>query len=337
MSGNNHPPPIDQYCKDPSKFANKYSKQTLDYWQQFCDSRKGQQQENISTDIKKIGEGLVADLASMIENMFQPESLKMISAYLGVDLGPKILRNMLAKGIEWKIPEEVAAKADELAVKGISKAALNASMVTDSIISAAVRDGTDDMVVYSFAWIAKGLELFSSLVNPLVDVLTLIQIYGMIFDAWDPCHLSDELNASQINLYNSNFNQVFRENISVALDTITDGYGNVIFINKWPITFYADNGIIDKVMEDKYAPLRMAYMARYLNSLKINSYGQKICWPTGGNLVESTVLDKAIKSLSMFIANDNTVVAKGIEKYIPVILAIFFGGILLLIIKYLIK
>lgn len=335
MSGNI--PPIQQFCQDPSKYANKFPQHTLDYWQQFCDSQKGQQQEDIGTEIANIAKGIPGDIANMIEGLFQPQSLKILSAFIGINLGPKLLRTMIAKGIAWKLPEEVTSQAIKLAAGGVSEAALNTAAVTDAIISAAIREGTDEVVAYSFAWIARGLELFSSLVDPLMDALMIIQLYSMIFDAFDPCHLNEYLDANQLSLYNSTFDQVFRENIVVALDTISDGYGNVIFTNNWPITFYASGGIIEKVAEDKYAPMRMEYMARYLNAMTWNANGERICWPQGGELVQSTSLQKAIRSLAMLLANDNTVVAKGIEKYIPIVLAIFVGAILLLLIKYLIK
>lgn len=333
MSGNI--PPIDKFCKDPSQYANKYPQYTLDYWQQYCDGQKGP--PDIGTKIANIAEGIPDDIAMMIEGLFQPQSLKIMSAFMGINLSPKILKGMIQQGVRWTIPDAISKAAAEAAGDGASEAAINIAAATEAVVTAAVREGLSDVGAFSIETIIAGLELFTSLIDPLQYVLLGLQLISMLFDAFDPCHLNDVLDAHNLSLYNRNFDRVFRENLLVSLDSISDGYGNVIFINDWPITFTATGGVLETILEDKYAPKRMTYMAQYLNALSENSNGDPIAWPKGGTLIQTTSMDKAIRSLSMLLANDNTVVAKSIEKYIPIILSIFLGVIILLFIKYILK
>jgi hypothetical protein len=76
-------------------------------------------------------------------------------------------------------------------------------------------------------------------------------------------------------------------------------------------------------------------MVMYLQSLDFNSDGERINWPTGGNLVTNDILSGIGKTLALEAADENTVVANWLSKWWP--LLAFFIMVLIIIIVFLIK
>ena len=103
----------------------------------------------------------------------------------------------------------------------------------------------------------------------------------MIFDAWDPCHLNDQLDAKYLQQLGTQFNEGFRKTAMAAVGAMQTSYGQIYYIDIWPIEYYAEKCILPKYKQKEYDALTTLYVGRYLNALEYNSDGEPISWPTG--------------------------------------------------------
>jgi hypothetical protein len=329
---------IQDYCDDPTKYVKILPDNTIKYWDQYCSVRKA---AGILKDssIEELGKAVPQALLGMLEGMLTPESMGMIAGVIGLNIASKSIFKSIVNKIAANFSEEMVEAMSEIIVEeGASIAAVNASALLTSVLDNAMTETIGDVGYYSLGVLFKGMEGLADIIPILGQIMMLFQVLGMIFDSWDPCNLNDELNSETIYLFNNNFNIVFRENMLVAVNSFTDPYGNVYFVDSWPIDFYADRGILITQKEDYYSPLRMKYMTRWLNSRDFNSNNQPIYWPKGGVQADNNTLDKINKinkNLSITISDGNTIVANWIYKVFPIIILVII--IIIILIFYLIK
>ena len=326
---------IDDYCLDPTKYLDILPDLTVKYWDQICDGRKSSKDQNKGTSIADLGKAIPAGLQNMAMGFLTPENLGILAGFMGVSVISKKLFTFFVDKIATKFSEEMAVAIAEMAEDGLSSAAINASAMLTTILDRAIIDDLGDAGIYALGALLKGAEMFADLIPGIGEVMMMLQLLSTVFDAWDPYHLNDQLNSETISEFNINFDKVFRENMLVSVESFIDPYGNIYMYQLWPVDFYADNSILANEREDKYSPLRAKYMTKWLNSRDINSYGQLIYWPSGGILVNNSILSKLERNIAVSIADNNTVVGSWIVRYMPIILIVI--AILIFIIFVLIK
>ena len=175
----------------------------------------------------------------------------------------------------------------------------------------------------------------SDFIDPVQYVLLVMLIVGMIFDALDPCNTDGQMTYDQFNTFGKKFNDNFRKTVLMSIGSNYDSFGNLEF-SKWPLPYSptANGGVLDmyKNYEDSEKRLEAALMAYYLDNLSTNAEGEPINWNPNYVRNKNGMVSgarKAIDTLAINFANDNRVVAIGIERFWPLIL---LGFIILIII-----
>jgi hypothetical protein len=175
----------------------------------------------------------------------------------------------------------------------------------------------------------------SDFFDPVQYVLLVVLIVGMIFDALDPCNTDGQMSYDQFNIFGKKFNDNFRQTVLMSIGSNYDSFGNLEF-SKWPLRYSptANGGVLDmyKNYEDPEKRLEAALMAYYLDNLSTNAEGEPINWNPNYVRNKNGMISgarKAIDTLAIKFANNNRVVAIGIERFWPLIL---LGFIILIII-----
>ena len=108
-----------------------------------------------------------------------------------------------------------------------------------------------------------------------------------------------------------------------AVGAMQTSYGQIYYIDIWPIEYYAEKCILPKYKQKEYDALTTLYVGRYLNALEYNSDGEPISWPTGdGTVVTNDHLSRASRTVSLAAADQNSVVANWLSKYWPILILI---------------
>lgn len=331
---------INTYCKDPQKWSQKlsYSSDTTEYWNQICDLRKTFSPNELKKDleqfgvpIKELGKAVPEAIEEMMMSMLEPANLGVMAGFIGASIltkkGWKMAVEQLAKGMTAEMTE---ALGEVVAKEGASIAAGNASAALSTLISVAWQT-EGKLGAWGLGVLLKGAEKFANIIPVLGEVMMLLQLTGMIFDAWDPCHLNDQLNKDTIHQYNNQFNTVFRQTVLVQLESHIDAYGNKFYFSDWPILFHADRSIMQSEKQKVYGPLMLKYMTRYLNAKQFNSLGQPLCWPQDGELINNNAFRNVSKRLALSVSGNNTVIANWAIRLSPVLA---FLGVLVIILIY---
>ena len=322
---------INTYCENPTRWAKKlsYSQDSIIYWNQICDLRKTFSPDELKKDFKALGtpvkglaNALPEALEGMIMGMLTPESLGVMAGIMGTSVltkkGFTLVVDRLAKGMAVEMTE---ALGEVVMKEGASVAAGNASAALSTLLCTAWetegRFGT-----WGLGAILKGAEKFGNLIPVLGEVMMLLQLIGAVFDAWDPCHLKDQLNKDTIHEYNKQFNSVFRQTVLVQLESHIDAYGNKFYFSDWPISFHADTSIMQSQKQKVYGPLMLKYMTRYLNAKRFNSLGQPLCWPQEGNQIDNNVFSTISKRVALSVSGNNTVIANWAIKLSPILVCL---------------
>lgn len=324
---------ITDYCKDPQKYKNDPSldKQTLDYWNSYCDIQKTAGKIKLP-NFKDLGMVIPKAYLNFLTGLFSPQSLEILGGVISFNFTYKMAKSALQDWVTGGLNPDLYEEAVKLAEEGLDEGVVNSAMIFSS---AAERLTVEEvgMARYVASELIEGAEILGSALGDVLMVQMIVQMVGMALDMWDPCHYNDELDSSSLTTFNNLFNKVFRDNVILQVNTITDSYGHVTAGNVWPIEFYADT-ILNKEKEDYYSPLRFRFMARYLSSLQYNSDGLPIDWTPNPNgrifnnsdfwIVERTVAD--------YFGNDNTVIANFFLKWWPFFLLLIVIIIIILFI-----
>ncbi|MAW08537.1 MAG: hypothetical protein CME61_09710 [Halobacteriovoraceae bacterium] len=186
-----------------------------------------------------------------------------------------------------------------------------------------------------FATLAKFFEGASDIFDPVQWVLLVMMIVGMIFDAMDPCDTTGAITYDQFNTFGEKFNQNYRTTALLQLGAKYDQNG-ILQFSKWPVSYSPSSpgGVLDMYTKYEKAEknLEMALMAYYLDTLQTNSKGENIIWNRNYKRNQKDMINgmqRAFNSVAINFANNNRVVAIGIERFWPLIL---LGFIILIII-----
>jgi hypothetical protein len=339
---------ISEYCQNPSQYANTpgLDAATKKYWSHLCELRKKVANQKMPSGTS-LGQGTEQGIGEFIQVMTSPKSLEFMGAIMGTVFFykqiKKVTLNFLKKGAE-KGSTDAAA---EFVSEGGSEAAANGAVITDGLATnlamadaagdvaeVAADEATEDTGKYAVEYLFDAADMLGEVASYAGAVLMVLQLVGMILDAWDPCHLNDELTAAQLKTFTDAFNSNFRSAIMGSIDATRDSYGHTILTTIWPIQYYADRSVLVHAREQHYQPIRAVLMMKYVNTLQFNSDGRKINWPKGGNIVDNSTLAKLERTFSLVFADQNTVVANWFFKWWPILLLVLvFIIILFLFIK----
>lgn len=325
---------IDEYCKNPEGWKSKLPDNVIKYYDSICKSRSDL--NNKGTDIGDIGKAIPESLLKMLEGMLSPQSLALLGAAYGVTVGVKMAFSAAVKALTSGLPESITTAMGEMVAEGASEAAVNASVLLENFMATMTVETFGEAAgSYALGALLQGAKMLGELMEWITIVMMVVQLIGMVFDSWDPCHLNDQLDAKAIDTFNGAYDKVFRLHVLPMVDSMKDAYGETFELYVWPIEYFADRGFLLQEKEDYYRPIRMKLMVRYLNSLEYNSDGQPIYWPKGGNLVNNNQLKGMANTLALVAADDNTVVANWLTKWWP--LVVFAIMVLIIIIVFIIK
>lgn len=325
---------IDEYCKKPEGWKSKLPDNVIKYYDSVCKSRSGVNDKG--TAIGDIGKAIPKALLKMLEGMLAPQSLALLGAAYGVVVGIKMAFSVAVKSLTSGLPESITTAMDEMVEEGVSEAAVNASVLLENFMATMTVEMFGEAAgSYALGALLQAAEMMVPGLKWIGFVMLFVQFLGMVFDAWDPCKLNDQLNAKAIDTFNGVYDKVFRLNVLPMVDSMKDAYGETFQLYVWPIEYFAERGFLLQEKEDYYRPIRTKLMVRYLNSLDYNSDGQPIYWPKGGNLVNNDQLKGMANTLALVAADDNTVVANWLAKWWP--LVVFAIVVLIIIIVFIIK
>lgn len=324
---------INEYCKDPEKYKNDPSldKQTIDYWNSYCDMEKEAGKKN-TPDLKELSKVAPEAIQALLVGLVSPESLSILGGTMGYIITYKMAKNALKKWVLGRLDDEMIAAATELAKEGASKGVVNTSLI---FTEAAGKMTVEEVGVETFvaARLIEGAEMLGSIIDEVLIIQMIVQLVGMVLDMWDPCNYNQELDSSTLDTFTDLYNKAFRDNVLIKVESIVDSYGHVTIGNIWPIEFYADR-ILTNEKEDHYKKIRFNLFAKYISSLQYNSDGLPINFEDdpAARLMTNSDFWIVEKTVSTYFANDNTVIANWFLKWWPILLAVVIGGIILLII-----
>jgi len=331
---------IGDYCKKPDDYINKLPDSTITYYNQYCNNLKSlndMSKNGGGIDIGQFGSDVEKGIENFIQQMINPEALTMMAKITGsVALYKLTVKTLVPKMIESYTEFSAKFAADLVAEDGLSEVAVNmASLMTNMVAEASITvlDGT----VYALGSIFKAIEILADgildLVPVLGEILMALQLLGSIFDAIDPCNMSEALNADSVKTYNISYNEAFRKNMLVGLNTFKDPYGNITYSTQWPVEYYADDSILVNMKKDYYMKEYVRYAARYINSLPVNSLGQRIYFPPpgSGTIIQPSHLQKIGQRLSSDLGGGNTTVSRWIDMHLPIVILALVGLFFLVI------
>jgi hypothetical protein len=337
---------LTDYCKNPSKYAKVYTQDNINLYNDICKLINGIDQIGFSikelagligNNIDGIADVLLRSMQNLIVGIFSPNGLKMLAEFKGVNLGIKYIYKILLKRATVLLSNGIMKDLLAGAINETVKESVAIACVNTAAICTVV---TDDIV----AFIAKESKIlrFLAALGPIGEIAEIaqliVQLVGLIFDTWDPCHYNDELDYIAVNNFTDAFNTAYRQSSMMAYNSFTDSYNNTGYLTIWPIEYTATRFLLDDYTSPEYITKNTKYTAQYLQSLKINSLGEPIYIPNGGMCVtdlDSSHFQKIANQLSLILAEGNTVSANFIKKYWPVFLILVF--LFLIFIFFIIK
>lgn len=314
---------IDGYCNDPSKYFNLPEK-TRDYYNNICTLRTSVSKSTSGIDWSGVGNAIPTAMVGMLQGIFSPQGLEMISIFMGVDISGKLAMNAVLRAIARGAgPEVMDAAADMAAKEGASF--VNNAILT-SVLSAAVEEGSAEAIALSAAKIAADAA------ETATGVLMVVQLLTAVLDAWDPEGFGNALDGTSMTTINTNMNSAFVTSFLSSVTAGTDEFGNPINTVTWPVEYYADN-VISSEKKDVYRGKYFLYVAEYLRNLTVNSDGNPIIWPkdTNAPLINTSHFDQLSSRFSSVLANQNSVIANWINRFLPIIIIILVIAIFIFV------
>ena len=326
-----------EYCKDPTKYANDptLTAEIKQYWNGYCQILKDENNNMGQLNMKDLAEGNPSSLEAFFMSLVSPQGLEMMSIILGGTILLKTMRKVILGWIKNGISDSVRQAIEEMVAKGGSEAAGNASIMLHEIWSRLTIgdiDGTSEAISYAATAMMEAAEALGTIIEVVGIVTMALQLIGSIIGLWETCDVDNEMDAQALQTFSDKFNDVFRSQVMVQIESYKDSYGHVTLGTVWPIEYYADRSFLQSEKEDYYAPIRARLMMEYLNTLQMNSIGQPINWDyNGGQLIQNSTLSAMEKTMVNFFSDDNAVVGNWIAKYWPILLLIVVLIIILII------
>lgn len=324
------------FCKltaDEQARVPGITEQTKKYWSQYCKLKKKIENQPMPSH-KSLKQGAEEAFKNMLENLVSPQALEFLGAIKGTTILYKTVKKAVAKTLREGLSDEVRNAAEDFIRNGGDEAVANAASVTEEIadnvafidISVAIEAGYDvgDMIT-------AGLFALFDLIGEVFEAAMVVQIIGMVLDAWDPCDLNSQLTADQLQNFSQSFNDQFRLGILGQIGATRDSYGRTILNGIWPVQYYADQTILQPYKKKEYKKIKMQLQLSYLNNLEFNSCGQPIpkTRAGGGSLWSQETITGFDKDTLIFFSDGNTVAANWLYKWWPVLLGIIIVLIVL--------
>ena len=145
--------------------------------------------------------------------------------------------------------------------------------ILTTVLAGAVKEGSMAAIAFRLT------KMLSTAVSRFANILAVIQLLGMILDAWDPVGYGQELTAETLQHLVDEFNRTFQATFMNQVPIGSDEFGKPIYPDAWPIEYIVPP---DQESEDENLWL---YIVEYLDNLKFNSDGYPIIRPPGGDLI----------------------------------------------------
>jgi len=340
----------DQYCDNPADYKNlqSLSNETRAYWDSYCTARLKKPPANFPNSgmLSKMNSDV---LVMFLNGMLSPEGLEMMGMIMGGVISLKLVKASIGNFIKNGLSEIELKAAEDFIAKGGDAYAANGSSIFSKVMGdsayidpavlqeaekaseKAVAEGVIEEGSFFAGKYAIGMALeFIEWGN---EVLMGIQMLGMVLDLWDPCNLNAQLDANTVATFTKIYNDVFRHTWLIGSESRRDTYGKISVNTLWPVEYYADQSALIPVLEDKYKPIRIQYMAMYINNLTYNSEGVLIAPVLSGTPTEliknSTIQNLELTALGI-LSIRNTVVENWLLKWWPIPVGILFFIIILL-------
>jgi hypothetical protein len=263
-----------------------------------------------------------------IEGVLSPEGIKILSIFMGVELGSELALNFLYRSIAKGVGEHVMLAAAKMALEqGTTK--LGIEFINNAIMTKVLTTAVQDTgyLVYTF-YALKGLATAASF---LMSVWTIVMIIAFILDVWDPLGLNEMIDADIVDKIIDQMNEKFSSTFLSSVAIGTDEFGRPIHGSLWPVEYYADN-IIANEKKEEYNIKMWEYIVEYLSELKYNSEGQLICYgEEQKTLINNPMIEQAAKKWSVVLSDQNTVVSNWIYRLWPILIVILFLIIIFLL------
>jgi hypothetical protein len=306
---------IQKYCCNPAKYKDEYPTQTINYYNSLCRSRKSAQaawnhnHNRFGKDGRKAGELALQLLSALL----QPQSLAMLAAFHYVPLSAQRFRENLVKKLEDWGNARKQAKADEIAAETKGAGGSSEAVSTNSLGSAASE--ALEETVWQDAAIAT-VNLGAEAISLAFEGLMWVQLLGMVLDLWDPENYGVLLDAKTLQHISDALNQGFQGLITGI--TTTDRYGFPVSLASFPQEFFAD-GLFPQG-DEEFSKNKQTAMIQYnvaaLKALEVDPN------PTDGSAPPPEYWQKVNQTLSMILAEDNTVVANWMHRWLPLALCL---------------
>ncbi len=349
---------INDYCDHPEDYKNAsfLTPTTRDYWDSYCIQR--QRTKAYKFPSSGFGSNFTADgFLNFIDGFMQPENLAIMSAVMGGIITLKMMKKSLKNYIENGASKETEEAAVEFVEAGGDVEMANMAVISQSLVgqTAFLDKSVVESVVgeleeatteeaaeiaaesaanyggkYAAEVLLEGAEIAGEAASAVGMAMVVVQITGMILDTWDPCGLNKELSADALQQFSTLFNQAFRKQILVSLESSRDSYGKVSYSSIWPIEYHAEQAALLPVKKKFYDKLLLKYQASYLNSLEYNSDGVKIKRVSRAekasqkqNLITNDKLSGISSQVLSYLSDGNTVAENFLLKYWPIFLFLF--------------
>lgn len=346
------------YSTDPTNGPNNSNNTFLQYFgkkfrniEEYLASRKDEiikfaQQFGVIVAASKFI-GHFAVIYFILPQFFSGNKIEMIKA--GLMTGQILFQWVMSKLVEFSAA---------MAAGGAEK------FISDSLFESVSRWAVEASAVISKEAFEMTATILSDGINPILELVAVIQLIGMIIDTVDPCGLTSEnanLTQAILNTYRDAIDKtVFVKTGGETYPTVFDptlicDYNldcNYVYNNCLTADQKAGKSIDDycKTDNDKY----QQYMNEYLSNLKVNSVGQcigdisnaklrklfeqyvggGIDWSPIEQITKKDISlpdNKTLQSLDLLLVDDNVIAASYVNKYWYLFLSFF---ILVLIVLF---
>lgn len=319
------------YCKNPNDYKNDPSltDKTKLYWNQFCQLQKDLGKAKMPSN-KNIGQCTDQAFSQMIAGIFTPQGLEMLSIISGAMILGKTakaqLKKILGSWVKNGLSEAQRDAVKQFVKDGGDYASANSGAIIDGITQDLVYVDVEvaEAAGYSggrFA-VSELLVGVADIIGKFVDFAMAVQLLGMVLDAWDPCNLNEELDATALKQMTLSFDSAFRTSMAISIQSTKDSYGNITLNETWPIEYYAEKSALIPFKNDYYGPRSQYYISRYLNTLQLNSNGSPIFHEKGGRAITNEDVNALESQLTGFLSDGNTVIQNWIIKWWPLLIGI---------------
>jgi len=304
------------YCANPSKYKNDLAPDVIAYWDTACKDRSDVAKMAIDTDIAKhdddpTGEKIVQSITLFINLLMTVGGIMMLQqAYKLSGITLKGVKTAMSDWLVGKAPLDAEAIADAEMFADIFPPGLeNITMIYRTVVNK-ISSAAESLSL------GKLLGVLGKFLNWLMIAQIVVQFLGQILDTIDPCDLNEMMDTSSFSKLSTGMDSAFRD-------------GKTYTTSDFPLEYFADVQIESR-KNDAYKRRESMLMMKYLASLTVNSNGEPLFWTYGGKLVDNNLMARAARTISLDIADNNTVVANLFYRYWPIALAIVIIVIIIL-------